>query len=166
MPGPKGLPLVGNLHQLDSARVHLVLEGWIRQYGPIYQFRMGPTRIVAASGPTLLDEVLRNRPETFSRGARATEILHELGIKGVFSAEGEAWRPQRKLAVAALAQRHLRQLYPSIQTVSERLRRRWLKKAEAGEALDVVDELKRFTVDVTMLIVFGHDTTRSRRRNG
>jgi cytochrome P450 len=75
----------------------------------------------------------------------------------VFNAEGEAWRPQRKLSVAALAQRHLRQLYPHIKTVAERLRGRWLKMAEAGESLDVVEELKRFTVDVTMLIVFGYD---------
>ena len=29
--------------------------------------------------------------------------------------------------------------------------------ADAGAPLDVVDELKRFTVDVTTLITFGHD---------
>jgi cytochrome P450 len=83
--------------------------------------------------------------------------LSEIGIRGVFNAEGEAWRPQRKLSVAALAQRNLRQLYPSIRTVAERMKSRWEKSAAGGDTLDVVAELKRFTVDVTMLVAFGHD---------
>ena len=157
LPGPKGLPLVGNLHQLEPDKVHLILERWVREYGPVYQFRMGADRVVATSNPALIEEVLRARPETFLRGVKQDTVLSELGIVGVFNAEGEAWRSQRRLSVAALAQRHLRQLYPHIKTVAERLRGRWLNMAEAGENLDIVDELKRFTVDVTMLIVFGYD---------
>ncbi len=57
----------------------------------------------------------------------------------------------------ALAQRHLRGLYPKLQTVTTRLKKRWERLADAGAPLDVVDELKRFTVDVTTLITFGHD---------
>jgi nitrite reductase/ring-hydroxylating ferredoxin subunit len=157
LPGPRPLPLVGNLLQLDAARVHLILEDWTRLYGPTYQFRMGPARLIATRDPGLIDEALRERPETFSRSSKVNEILSEVGINGVFNAEGGAWRPQRKLSVAALAQRNLRQLYPCIAIVSERLRGRWSRMAASGETLDVIDELKRFTVDVTMLIVFGHD---------
>jgi hypothetical protein len=76
---------------------------------------------------------------------------------GVFSAEGDAWRRQRRLAILALAQRHLRGLYPKLRTVTTRLKKRWERLADAGAPLDVVDELKRFTVDVTTLITFGHD---------
>ena len=57
----------------------------------------------------------------------------------------------------ALAQRHLRGLYPKLRTVTTRLKKRWERLADAGAPLDVVDELKRFTVDVTTLITFGHD---------
>ncbi len=84
-------------------------------------------------------------------------IFSELGIKGVFNAEGEVWRRQRKLSVAALAQRNLHRLFPNIQTVARRLKTRWERSASAGETLDVAEELERFTVDVTMLLVFGHD---------
>jgi cytochrome P450/nitrite reductase/ring-hydroxylating ferredoxin subunit len=157
LPGPKPLPVLGNLHQTDPTRFHLILEAWAGKYGPLYQFRMRNHRIVATSDPDLIEEVLRARPETFRRGVKFDGILTELGIKGVFNAEGDAWRPQRKLAVAALAQRTLRQLYPHIATVAGRLEARWRRAAALGETLDVVEELKRFTVDVTMLIVFGHD---------
>ena len=111
--------------------------------------------MVVTADSSLIDEVLRERPERFRRGADADVILRELGVDGVFNAEGEAWRAQRKLAISALAQRHLRQLYPSIRKVAGRLKTRWEKSA--GQPLDIVDELKRFTVDVTMLIAFGHD---------
>jgi cytochrome P450 len=112
---------------------------------------------VVTSDAATINEILRARPETFRRSERTDAILSELGIKGVFNAEGGAWRSQRKLAVAALAQRNLKPLYPHIETVAHRLKRRWDRAARTGEALDVVDEMKRFTVDVTMLIAFGHD---------
>ena len=157
LPGPNGWPLVGNMHQLDATKVHLVLEEWAGRYGSIYQFRMGSKRVVATTDPALIEQTLRARPEVFRRSSRMDVVLSEIGIRGVFNAEGEAWRPQRKLSVAALAQRNLRQLYPSIRMVSERMKMRWERHATDGEVLDVVDELKQFTVDVTMLIAFGHD---------
>ena len=157
LPGPNGWPLVGNMHQLDATKVHLVLEEWAGRYGSIYQFRMGSKRVVATTDPALIEQTLRARPEVFRRSSKMDVVLSEIGIRGVFNAEGEAWRPQRKLSVAALAQRNLRQLYPSIRMVSERMKMRWERHATDGEVLDVVDELKRFTVDVTMLIAFGHD---------
>jgi cytochrome P450/nitrite reductase/ring-hydroxylating ferredoxin subunit len=157
LPGPKPLPLIGNLLQLDPTKAHLILEEWAARYGSIYQFRMGPRRIVATTDPASIDHLLRARPETFRRPANMDRIFSELGIKGVFNAEGEVWRRQRKLSVAALAQRNLHRLFPNIQTVARRLKTRWERSASAGETLDVAEELERFTVDVTMLLVFGHD---------
>jgi cytochrome P450/nitrite reductase/ring-hydroxylating ferredoxin subunit len=155
LPGPKSLPFVGNLHQINPTNVHRTLEAWAEQYGPIYKLQMGPRRAVAISDPDMINESLRARPENFRRGSNMDRIISEIGIKGVFNAEGDAWRPQRKLSVAALAQRNLRQLYPSIKTVTRRLKGRW--ERNAGEPVDLVEDLKRFTVDVTMLIAFGYD---------
>jgi cytochrome P450/nitrite reductase/ring-hydroxylating ferredoxin subunit len=165
LPGPKTLPLIGNLHQLDSSKAHIILEEWAARYGSIYQFWMGRRRIVATSDPALLEDVLRGRPETFRRPENMDRIISELGVRGVFNAEGEVWRPQRKLAVAALAQRNLHGLFPSIQIVARRLKTRWERSAIAGETVDVVEELKRFTVDVTMLLVFGHDANTVEQEN-
>ncbi|MGC2223187.1 MAG: cytochrome P450 [Methylocella sp.] len=157
LPGPKGLPFLGNIHQLDLTKLHLILERWAAQYGPVYLFKMGSARVVALSDPKWCDQVLRARPETFTRGSSIAPVFAEMGVDGVFSAEGDAWRPQRRLAMLALAQRHLRGLYPKLQTVTTRLKKRWERLADAGAPLDIVDELKRFTVDVTTLVTFGHD---------
>ena len=158
LPGPKGLPLLGNLLELDPIRMHLILEGWAVKYGSTYQFRIGHVRIVVTSDPALVDQVLRNRPETFRRQAKMDAAIRDMDIEGVFNVEGDAWRSQRKLTVAALSQRHVRSLYPSIRMVAERLRAHWRQAADEGRTLDLVEEFKRYTVDVTMLIVFGHDS--------
>jgi cytochrome P450/nitrite reductase/ring-hydroxylating ferredoxin subunit len=157
LPGPKGLPLVGNLLQLEPSRLHEILEGWAAQYGPMFVYRMGPQRILVVSEPEVAARVLRERPETFRRTANLAPIFDEMGVSGVFSAEGSAWRPQRRLAMEALSHRHLKGFYPTLQMVAGRLRDRWLASARAGRVLDVADEMKRFTVDVTTLLVFGYD---------
>src|SRR6202047_3686462 len=157
LPGPRGLPFLGNIHQLDLTKLHLILERWAAQYGPVYLFKMGLARVVVLSDPKWCDQVLRARPETFTRHSRIANEFSAMGFEGVLSAEGDAWRPQRRLAMLALAQRHLRGLYPKLQTVTSRLKKRWERLADAGAPLDVVEELKRFTVDVTTLVTFGHD---------
>ena len=157
LPGPKPMPLIGNLLKFEPSRAHQILEEWASRYGSTYQFWIGQRRVVATSDPTLVEHALRARPETFRRRETLDHILSELGVHGVFNAEGAAWRPLRKLFVAALAQRNLNRLFPSIEKVAGRLKARWDRAARAGETLDVVEELTRYTVDVTMLLLFGHD---------
>jgi len=157
LPGPKGAPLAGNLFQIDISRLHEILEGWAREYGPIYRYRMGPRNFVAVSDPDLAEEVLRKRPDTYHRLSTIAPVFREMGVLGVFSAEGKEWRPQRKLTMEALSPRHLRDFYPTLGRIAERLRRRWTRLAREGVDVDVVDDLKRFTVDVTTLLTLGHD---------
>jgi len=157
LPGPKGLPLLGNSLQMDVRRFHLVQEEWAAEYGPLYVYRLGPNRIVGVADPRLNEAILRARPESYRRASNVEPVFREMGVDGVFSAEGAAWRSQRRLAMEALSHRHLRGFYPALQNVTRRLRTRWEKKADAGATLDLAQELKRFTVDVTTTLTFGHD---------
>jgi cytochrome P450/nitrite reductase/ring-hydroxylating ferredoxin subunit len=157
VPGPRGMPWLGNALQLDLRRLHEQAEEWIATYGPLYVIRVGRERTLVVADPELAQQVFRSRPETFRRTRKLEQVFIELGVAGVFSAEGPAWRSQRRLAMEALSPRHLRGFYPTLHMVAERLRRRWERAADRRETLDVVDELKRFTVDVTTALTFGHD---------
>jgi len=157
LPGPKGLPVIGNSLQIGIQNFHRVQETWAAEYGPLYVYRLGPNRILGVADPQLNETILRARPETYRRASNVEPVFREMGVDGVFSAEGAAWRPQRRLAMEALSHRHLRGFYPALQNVTRRLRARWEKKADAGATLDLADELKRFTVDVTTTLTFGHD---------
>jgi len=157
LPGPKGWPFVGVAFDLDVPRLHLTLENWAREYGPVYRVKVGPRTLVATSDPQLIDQCLRARPDVFRRDARVEPVFAELGVTGVFSVEGAKWRPQRRLAMDALSQRHLRDFYATLAKVARRLHARWSKAAQAGEIVDMPDDLMRFTVDVTTTLAFGVD---------
>lgn len=157
LPGPPGLPFVGNLFQIDVSRLHEILEGWAAQYGPLFQYRVGPRQVIGVADAALSEQILRARPETYRRLSTVEPVFEEMGLAGVFSAEGPSWRPQRRLAMEALSHRHLQGFYPTLRTIAERLAQRWRRAAEAGAVVDVLEDLKRFTVDVTTLLTFGHD---------
>jgi cytochrome P450 len=123
----------------------------------MFRVRFGSRNLVVISDPKLAESMYRARPDTFRRFRNVEPVFEELRMAGVFSAEGEAWRAQRRLAMEALSQRHLRGFYPRLAQVAGRLLRRWNEAADSGRTLDVADEFKRFTVDVTTLLVFGHD---------
>lgn len=164
LPGPRGLPLLGVLPQLPLDRLHQVFEGWVTTYGPLFRFRLGPRTCVAVADPDLIEQVLRARPEGFTRFGAIEPVFAELGIRGVFSAEGAAWRPQRRLAMEALSQRHLRGFYPTLRAVAVRLRRR-LASHPLGSAIDIAQDFRRFTVDVTTQLALGYDVNTLERED-
>ena len=157
LPGPQGLPLLGNGLQLDLKQLHLILEGWSETYGPIYTFSIGKKLFVVIAEPELVNQILLDRPETYRRLSTIERVILELGIDGVFSAEGENWRRQRRLVMQALDTRHQRQFFPILMKVTQRLKKRWETAAEDRTPVEVQKDLMRYTVDVTTNLAFGYD---------
>ncbi len=157
LPGPKALPILGNLLQVDRKKLHLILEQWCDSYGPIYKFSLPNKPIVVVGEPDLIQKILRERPETYRRMSTMTRVVEELGLTGVFSAEGEQWRRQRHLTMQAFNPDHLRRFFPTLLKITERLKRRWDECSLTPQAVDVQKEWQRYTVDVTTGLAFGHD---------
>jgi cytochrome P450 len=158
LPAPRGLPVIGNLAQLDTKHLHARLEAWERTLGSTFTFRMGMKRILVTSDVEVSLAVLKNRPGGFRRLSTIEPVTREMGAAGVFSAEGAAWRPQRDLVMRALTPHHLESFFPTLRLVCDRLRRRWQRTVEEGSDTDILQDLTRFTVDVTTSLVFGTDT--------
>src|SRR5262245_6675730 len=131
LPGPRGLALLGSVLSPEPG-LHRLLEAWAREHGPAYLVRVGRRRFVVVSDPAMTAQALQERPETYRRDSRFEPIFRELGVAGVFAAEGRQWRPQRRLAMEALSQRNLRGSYPIVRRVAERLHARWGRAADAG----------------------------------
>jgi cytochrome P450 len=157
LPGPRGLPWLGNALQLDLGRLHLVLEDWARRYGSAYKLRLGPRRALVLSDTATVQRVLQDRPEDFRRVGPVEPVFKEMGAHGVFSAEGASWKRQRKLVMPAFSMRQLRELHPSVALFTQRLRSHWMRAASQAAVVDVRLDLMRYTVDVTSHIVFGRD---------
>lgn len=166
LPHPPALPGLGSLHLARMTRFHLILEHWAEKLGTPYLFQLGSIKLVVWRDSELFQQLLRERPHRWRRYSTFEPIAKETGCNGLFSVEGPAWEPQRRLVVAALASGHFRTFFPAIQTITERLRRRWEAAARRGEVLQMSEELKRYTVDVTGTLAFGEDLNTIERGAG
>jgi cytochrome P450/nitrite reductase/ring-hydroxylating ferredoxin subunit len=157
LPGPRGLPILGNIHQIKVDKFHLILEEWYRRYGDLYQFKLGPERAVVIAAPEMVQAILQDRPDRFARLSDIRKTIEEMGVVGLFSAEGEQWRRHRHIATRAFDARHLRDFFPTMVKVTQRFHHRWQQLAEQQAPLDVQKELMRYTVDITTNLAFGYD---------
>lgn len=157
LPGPRGWPLIGNLLQFDLPRLHRQFENWADRHGPTYRLRLGRREVLVISDAETIAALLRDRPDTWRRMRPIEAVIREAGGHGVFSAEGDDWRRQRRLVMSAFDPGHLKRFYPSLQRVTERLMASWREAARRGEAIDLQASLMRYTVDVTTGLAFGVD---------
>lgn len=157
LPGPRGWPVVGNFTQINFNQFHTRLERWADQYGDFYRFKIGPTDFLVLSDVEAINVILRERPHAFGRRIALERIFDELGFNGVFSSDDENWKRQRKIVITALNSAHLHQFYDAMRETTERLRRRWVRAADSGQAVDLCNDLMRYTVDITTQLAFGID---------
>jgi cytochrome P450 len=157
LPGPRGVPLLGNLLELDPTEWHVALERWAHRYGPMVVYRVGTRPFLLISDPELARTVFRSRPDTFRRLSSLTTIIEEILGPFVFTAEGDAWRGLRSLVVETLSTSHQRSFFPTLRRAALRLQEHWGRFADAGCEVDVQADLMRFAVDCTTSLAFGID---------
>lgn len=159
LPGPKPWPIVGNGLQVRMDRVHLDVEKWAHQYGPVFRMYLGPTRVLALTDHDVINNVMKDRPEGFQRPESLQKVTRDMGMEpGLFGIEGHAWYAQRRMVMAAFSPTHVRAFFPLLLKVAVRLKGRWQKAMQAGQAIDLQADLMRFTVDAIAGLAFGAET--------
>lgn len=156
LPGPRGVPLFGNTLQIDARRMHLQLEHWCHRFGSVYRIRLGSRRVLVVGDHQVIAATLRDRPNGFRRTSRLEEIWTEMGLEpGVFVANGDAWREQRQMVMAAFGPANVKRYFPSLRAAAGRLTARWRRCSERGEVIDLQADLMRYTVDTIAGLAFG-----------
>ena len=91
------------------------------------------------------------------------KTAREIGFLGVFTAEGDHWKRQRKLTAPAFTPIKVRGHYEAITMITSRLHNKWQKKLnekknpDKGVVINILPELMSFTLDIISLIAFGYD---------
>ncbi|KAK9114883.1 hypothetical protein Syun_021680 [Stephania yunnanensis] len=102
-PGPRGLPILGNLHMLGDLP-HQDLHKLSQKYGPIMHIRLGLVPTIVVSSPKAAELFLKTHDLVFSgRPSIQGSKYISYGRKGLaFAGYGSYWREIRKLCTLEL----------------------------------------------------------------
>ncbi|CAN6282462.1 unnamed protein product [Urochloa humidicola] len=138
-PGPRPLPLIGNLHLLGD-QPHRSLAGLAKTHGPLMSLRLGAATTVVASSPAVAREFLQRHDAAFAARSvpDAVAAVHARNSVVWLPSSSPSWRSLRKIMSRELFAPHrldaLRRLRrEKVEALVEHVGR----LAAAGEAVDV-----------------------------
>ncbi|KAL2088828.1 hypothetical protein ACEWY4_015727 [Coilia grayii] len=103
LPGPRPLPLIGNVLELGN-KPHLSLSAMTKRYGHVYQIQIGMRPVVVISGVDVVRQALIKQGEDFASrpDLYSFQFINDGKSLAFSSDQAGVWRARRKLAMTAL----------------------------------------------------------------
>ncbi|RMZ69227.1 hypothetical protein GMOD_00003168 [Pyrenophora seminiperda CCB06] len=151
IPGPPGLPLLGNLTDIDAATPVLSLCNLTSKYGPIWKFALGQGERIVVANQAFMNEVCDN--ERFEKQVVASLIQVRNGVHdGLFTAHDgeENWGIAHRVLLPALGPLAIRGMFDDMHDICSQLVMKWARYGE-GYRINVTDDFTRLTLDTIAL---------------
>ncbi|XP_074905065.1 cytochrome P450 2K1-like [Buteo buteo] len=101
-PGPRALPIIGNLHLFDLKRPYRTYLQLSKLYGPVFSVQMGLRKIVVLSGYETVKEALVNQADAFAERPKIPIFQDLTRGYGIVFAHGENWKVMRRFTLTTL----------------------------------------------------------------
>ncbi|XP_043855589.1 cytochrome P450 2J4-like isoform X1 [Dromiciops gliroides] len=155
-PSPPGLPIVGNLFQMDFKTPHITVQKFARKYGNIFCTHVGGFTFMFVSGLPMIKEVLVNQDQVFIDRPSIPTQSYVFQSPGLVMSNGDQWRQQRRFALMTL-----RNFGLGKKTLEDRIREeaRYLIEAireEKGKPFDPHFQINNAVSNIICSITFGH----------
>ena len=121
--------------------------------------RLGARRTVVTANPANVEHLLKANFGNYPKGNPFTEVLGDLLGGGIFNADGEPWRAQRKLVSHEFTARALREQVGAALEAEARARLlpAFDAAAASGGEVDVQELLRQFAFNVICRVSLGAD---------
>ncbi|XP_016649690.1 PREDICTED: cytochrome P450 CYP71D312-like [Prunus mume] len=156
-PGPKQLPIIGNLHQLIGALPHHAVTDLCNKHGPVINLQLGELFAVIISSPEAAKEVLKTSEISFAQRPEvyAVEIMAYDHSSIVFAPYNEYWRQLRKISVMELLSANRVQSFRSIREEEVWNLVEFIASSQ-GHTINLSDKIYTMTNDVVSRAAFGN----------
>ncbi|XP_041509468.1 cytochrome P450 2B1 [Microtus oregoni] len=154
-PGPRPLPLLGNLLQMDRGGLLNSFMQLREKYGDVFTVHLGPRPVVMLYGTEAIREALVDQAEAFSGRGTIAVVQPIFKDYGVIFANGERWKALRRFSLATM-----RDFGMGKRSVEERIQEEArclveeLRKSQ-GAPLDPTFLFQCITANIICSIVFG-----------
>lgn len=158
-PGPGGLPLVGNLFDMQRAGMLDFYHDLWRKHGDTASAAIGPMKFVMLTRPDHLQHVLVKNPGKYIKGLSHDKLRVAIG-HGILTLEGESWTSQRKLMGPTFTPRGIKPFADIMADEAHALVDRWQGRLDTDPVVDINQEMTRITMRVISRSMFGIDMDR------
>ncbi|KAJ7482245.1 cytochrome P450 [Mycena galericulata] len=159
-PGPRGLPLFGNIFEIPTHHYWLKFDEWVREHGPICSISILGKRVIILGSAQVAADLLDRRSAKYSdrpRWVLASEILARNKHVGVMRI-GNDHRRFRRAIHAGLQPRALTSYHALEEKEAETFIAQVLRAPE-----DFRNSIKRYAVSLVLKTTFGHQVTDFKR---
>ena len=158
VPGPTGLPIIGNYHQLrpDPAES---LRQWSKTHGPVYQIMLGNMPVVVVNGMQAARDIFIgqghstvDRPKFYTFHSVLSSVASSIGT----NSWSENTKRRRKVAASAMNRPATQSYLPFIRELTEDLIGELTVQGEGGTmAFDPRETITHAMIDLTLTIHYG-----------
>ncbi|KAE8417111.1 cytochrome P450 [Aspergillus pseudocaelatus] len=156
IPEPRGLPLLGNILDVDSEAPEKSFQRLAETYGPIFRLNLAGASRVFISTHGLVDEICDEERFTKVVTAGLREIRN--GVQdGLFTADypGEDnWAIAHRVLVPAFGPLMIRAMYEDMYDIASQLALKWARQGSSATIM-ANDDFTRLTLDTIALCSMG-----------
>lgn len=158
LPGPRGLPLVGNLFDIDVHAPFDSMTSFAREYGPIFRIALpgGGARIIV-TGADLVDEICDDARFDKKVGGGLRNLGRGATSNGLFTAETSdpLWHRAHNILLSPFSLQSMHEYLPMMQDIADQLVDKW-ERLNPDDEVDVPADMTRLTLDTIALCGFGY----------
>jgi cytochrome P450 / NADPH-cytochrome P450 reductase len=157
IPGPRGVPLLGNAFDIDSASPFESLMALAHQYGPIFKLTTPAGMRLIVSGVDLAQEICDDTRFDKQIGGGLANLRKGPGGSGLFTADTQdpLWRRAHNILMAPFSMQAMQGYMPRMLDIADQLVEKW-SRLNPGESVDVPADMTRLTLDTIALCGFGY----------
>jgi cytochrome P450 / NADPH-cytochrome P450 reductase len=157
IPGPRALPLLGNVFDIDTADP---IGGFVRmaeEYGPIFRLATPGGMRLLVSGPELVDEVCDDARFDKKVTGGLSNLRRGPVDSGLFTSDtaDPLWMRAHNILMAPFSLQSMRDYMPKMLDLADQLMDKW-SRLNPGEEVDVPADMTRLTLDTIALCGFGY----------